>query len=91
MTPCAIFLCDKTGIAAKPWADAGIECWCVDIGHSIRRPRKVGNINFVWGDVRTWRPPPWATHRVRRRLSSLHACRRQRRARFHPQEGHDAA
>lgn len=58
MTPCAIFLCDKTGIAARPWADAGIECWCVDISHSIRRPRKVGNINFVWGDVRTWRPPP---------------------------------
>lgn len=58
MTDIAIFLCDKTGIAAQPWADAGIECWCVDIGHSIRQPRKVGNINFVWGDVRTWSPPP---------------------------------
>lgn len=57
MTPCAIFLCDKTGIAARPWADAGIECWCVDIDHSIRRDRREGNINFVWGDVRSWRPP----------------------------------
>lgn len=53
----AIFLYDKTGIAAQPWADAGIECWCVDVQHSIRRDRKVGNINFVWGDARSWRPP----------------------------------
>jgi len=57
MTPAAIFLCDKTGIAASPWAAAGIECWCVDIGHSIRRDRQEGLINFVWGDVRSWRPP----------------------------------
>lgn len=53
----AIFLCDKSGIAAEPWAAAGIECWCVDIEHSIRRDRKAGNINFVWGDVRSWHPP----------------------------------
>ena len=58
MKPVAVFLCDKTGIAAKPWADAGIECYCVDIDHSIRQDRKEGNINFVWGDVRSWRPPP---------------------------------
>lgn len=56
--PAAIFLCDKTGIAARPWAAAGIECWCVDIDHSIRRDRVEGNIHFVWGDVRSWRPPP---------------------------------
>lgn len=55
--PAAIFLCDRTGRMAEPWADAGYECWCVDIQHSIRVPRRVGNINFVWGDVRTWRPP----------------------------------
>lgn len=55
--PAAIFLYDKTGIAAQPWADAGIECWCVDIQHSIRRDRKVGNVNFVWGDARSWCPP----------------------------------
>lgn len=55
--PIAIFLCDKTGIAAQPWADAGIECWCVDIQHSIRRDRTEGLIHFVWGDVRSWRPP----------------------------------
>lgn len=58
MIPVAIFLCDNTGIAARPWAAAGIECWCVDVEHSIRRDRVEGNIHFVWGDVRSWRPPP---------------------------------
>lgn len=53
----AIFLCDLTGNMARPWADAGYECWCVDIGHSIRRERVEGRIHFVWGDVRTWAPP----------------------------------
>lgn len=58
MRPAAIFLYSKTGIAAKPWADAGIECWCVDTQHSIRRDRKEGLINYVWGDARSWAPPP---------------------------------
>jgi hypothetical protein len=54
----AIFLCDLTGHAAEPWAEAGIECWCVDIQHSIRRDRQDGLIHFVWGDARSWTPPP---------------------------------
>lgn len=58
MTPAAIFLCDLSGVAAQPWAAAGIECYCVDIEHSIRRDRVEGLIHYVWGDVRTWRPPP---------------------------------
>ena len=57
----AIFLCDKTGNMAQPWAEAGFECWCVDIQHSIRRERVekagLGLIHFVWGDARTWCPP----------------------------------
>lgn len=43
---------------AEPWADAGVECWCVDLQHPFLNGRKRGNINFVWGDARTWRPPP---------------------------------
>lgn len=43
----------------KPWADAGYECWCVDIQHKIRRDHVVksgnGSIRYVWGDVRSWR------------------------------------
>ncbi|MGR9130797.1 hypothetical protein [Rhizobium leguminosarum] len=57
MRPAAIFLYSKTGIAAQPWADAGIECWCVDTQHSIRRDRRDGLINYVWGDARSWSPP----------------------------------
>jgi hypothetical protein len=52
-----ISLCDRTGNMVKPWADAGYECWCVDIQHSIRKLRRDGNINFVWGDIRTFRRP----------------------------------
>lgn len=57
MKDVAIFLFDVTGIAAQPWAEAGIECYCVDTQHSIRRDRREGLINFVWGDARSWRPP----------------------------------
>lgn len=52
-----ISLCDRTGNMVKPWAEAGYECWCFDIEHSIRRPRRDGNINFVWGDARTVKRP----------------------------------
>ena len=57
MSAAAIFLCDLTGNMARPWAEAGIKCYCVDTQHSIRRDRVEGNIHFVWGDVRSWRPP----------------------------------
>lgn len=63
MTPAAVFLCDLTGRMAEPWAAAGVQCWCVDTQHSIRCHHVVvgnyhkGSIHFVWGDVRSWRPP----------------------------------
>lgn len=56
-----ISLCDKTGNMVRPWAEAGFDCWCVDVQHSIRKERiedvGAGRIHFVWGDVRTWTPP----------------------------------
>jgi hypothetical protein len=64
----AIFLCNKTPIMAAPWAEAGFECWLVDIEHSIRRDReeRVGSglIRYVWGDVRSWRLPSKLRGRV---------------------------
>lgn len=54
----AIFLCDRTGIMAQPWARAGYLCFCVDTQHSIRRTLNEGNIYYAWGDVRSWRPDP---------------------------------
>lgn len=57
MQEIAVFLCCVTPNMALPWAQAGVECYCVDTQHLIRKPRREGNINFVWGDVRSWRPP----------------------------------
>ena len=57
MIDAAIFLCDMTGNMARPWAQAGIRCYCVDVQHLIRKDRVEGNIHFVWGDVRSYRPP----------------------------------
>lgn len=63
-----ISICDKTGNMVRPWAEAGYECWCVDIQHSIRRDRteKVGAglIHYVWGDARSWRLPESARGNV---------------------------
>lgn len=69
MTPAAIFLCDRSGVMARPWAEAGYECWCVDLQHSIRNPGKVGNVTFQWGDIRTWSPPA----DIRRRIAFIAA------------------
>lgn len=56
-----VSLCDLTGNFVRPWAEAGYECYCVDIEHSIRRDREervgAGVIRYVWGDVRSWAPP----------------------------------
>lgn len=61
MQQAVISLADLTGNMARPWAEAGYECWCVDVEHSIRKPRQErigrGVINFIWGDVRTFRRP----------------------------------
>lgn len=57
MTRAAIFLCDRTGRMAEPWAEAGYVCYCVDVQHLQRVDRIVGNIHFVWGDARSWCPP----------------------------------
>lgn len=64
-----VSLCDRTGNMVKPWANAGFECWCVDVQHSIRAPKVVGNVHFAWGDVRTWAPP----EEIRRRIGIIFA------------------
>ncbi|WP_146510766.1 hypothetical protein [Thalassoglobus neptunius] len=55
-----ISLADESGEMVKPWAEAGYFCACIDIQHSIRRVRREGNIDYVWGDLRSWSPirPP---------------------------------
>lgn len=88
-----VSFCDLTGNMVRPWAEAGYECWCVDVQHSIRRDRTVavgnGLINFVWGDVRSWTPPQGRAVRFLHQPVSLHArsgvwrSRLREEARFH--------
>lgn len=45
----------------RPWAEAGYECWCVDVQHKMRSDRvekfeSGGSIIFAWGDARSWTP-----------------------------------
>lgn len=67
MQDAAIFICDKSGIMARPWAEAGVACICIDIEHSIRATRKKGfasveevegggRIYKAYGDARSWKP-----------------------------------
>lgn len=52
----AIFLFDRTGNIAKPWAEAGVTCYSVDVQHA-KGERREGNHVFVGADVRHWLPP----------------------------------
>jgi hypothetical protein len=68
----AIFLCDRTGIMAEAWAEAGVICICVDLQHSVRATTKGkhvikkypsgGEIHFVYGDARSWKPSQFNRH-----------------------------
>lgn len=56
MRDAVLSLCDLTATAVKPWADAGLECWCVDLQHD-RGEHRVGNVVYVGADVLRWCPP----------------------------------
>jgi hypothetical protein len=66
MKSAVISICDKTGIMVKPWAEAGCVCICVDIQHPIRATLKGshtiqrfpsgGEIHYIYGDARSWKP-----------------------------------
>jgi hypothetical protein len=50
-------LCDRTGNMVRPWAEAGFECFCVDVEHSPGEDRDSA-ITWIKADVRDWLPPP---------------------------------
>lgn len=56
MTSCAIFLFDKSAVMAAPWAEAGFDCYCVDLQHPKGEARD-GNIIRVGADIHRWVPP----------------------------------
>lgn len=49
-------LCDRTGNMVRPWAEAGHDCLCIDLRHSIRADHQEGSVTFRWGDVRSLTP-----------------------------------
>jgi hypothetical protein len=51
-----IFLFNLTPSMAKPWADAGVLCYLVDIQHPPGANR-VGNLVYVGSDARHWVSP----------------------------------
>lgn len=57
MQQLVLSLCDLTGNACKPWAEAGYECLTVDIQHPSGVGESVGNIRKVGADVTRFCPP----------------------------------
>lgn len=55
MTQAVLSLCDKTSNMVKPWADAGYECFIVDIQH--KGVSREGNITRVGASVTEYLPP----------------------------------
>jgi hypothetical protein len=51
-----ISLCDKTGIMVQPWAEAGFDCICIDVQHSMQTDKQIGNVTYLWSDVRNLTP-----------------------------------
>lgn len=56
-----IGLCVRSGTPLRDWAEAGYQCYAVDIQHSPRRLQTesvgTGSIHYIYGDVRSWLPP----------------------------------
>lgn len=53
--PIMLSLFDKTGNMAKPWAEAGYDCICIDLQHEGERTE--GRVSFVSADVLEYLPP----------------------------------
>lgn len=57
MSTLVISLCDYTGNMVRPWAQAGCECWIVDVQHSPGVSRLEDNIRKVGCDVADFKLP----------------------------------
>lgn len=52
--PIVLSLCDRSGVMVQPWADAGFECWTVDVQAGTGSHP---NRHQVIADVGRWLPP----------------------------------
>ncbi len=55
MSNVVLSLCDLSGNMVKPWAQAGYECWCVDLQHE--GDTTIDGIRYIGADVRRFLPP----------------------------------
>lgn len=55
--PIMLSLCDRTGVMARPWAEAGYRAIAVDIQHSIYPKVDRHGVTLTYGDVLTFLPP----------------------------------
>jgi hypothetical protein len=55
---------DTTGHMAEPWAEAGFECYCIDLQGGRTRQFGAGTIHHVAADMRDWLPPREIVDRV---------------------------
>lgn len=53
--PAALFLFHLNPTMAQPWADAGYDCYLVDMQHA-KGERRDGNMIYVGADVHRWTP-----------------------------------
>jgi len=57
--PPVLSLCDRTGNAVRPWwAEAGYECWTVDLRHPPGMGTLEDGIRRIGADVTRWCMPP---------------------------------
>jgi hypothetical protein len=56
MKPAALFLFHLNPTMAAPWAEAGYDCYLVDLQHP-RGERRDGNLIYVGADIHRWTPP----------------------------------
>lgn len=56
-SPIVLSLCDYTGVMVEPWAEAGYECWIVDIQHKAGVVRTKAGITRVGADILSYLPP----------------------------------
>lgn len=55
--PIMLSLCDRTGVMARPWAEAGYDAVAVDVQHSIYPKTDRHGVMLVRGDVLHYLPP----------------------------------
>jgi len=53
-----VSLCEQSGNMVRPWAEAGYDCYAVDLkNNNTTEQLEDGTIHYIQADVREWTPP----------------------------------